>query len=428
MPRTVNNLYKKREMRPLGSLCAEIYQDNYVLVVGGDAILRSDCCGGNSRDFIDAIVDQYIADEDINVQGDQERKNIITEFLSDYEYDVAEHVNPDLMGVLRSKCFRVVITTAFDGYVEAAMREVWKDELRVVNIYDNSDISSFGKYSEYDLVPPTLIYAMGKADSSIAKFVYTEDDAIDLIATRWIAKQPKTLIDFIRRKKVLAIGCKYDDWEFRFFWYSLRQDLSNLNGDVAISLDANSPSDASLLQYLRRKRVGNKGNSQEFLHSLLQEMTSPNEFVYEKLKSRMAQGGIFISYASEDFHIVCQIYKVLSDNGCKVWFDNAQLLGGDKYDERISAAISQCKVFIMILSRQTMHDLKSQNHRYYMEEWAQAADNTDCLFIPVTLSGFDIRKGRDLLPNILNDKSAINWGLDGPANLIAAVKNKMSQL
>lgn len=416
---------------PLVDLCGEIYQGDYVLVLGGDAIVKAGIEGGdNNKNFFDYHLNEYLRENNIKAETIDERKYRISHFLkNEWNYDVDTDVNEDLVKLLHTKCFRVVITTTFDGYVETLMRQVWGEELRVINIYDNRDKTSFGTYSEFDIIPPTLIYAMGKADSQVAKFVYTEDDAIELIATRWLdsTRRLNDLVSYVRGKKVLGIGCKLDDWEFRFFWYSLRQDLGKLHGDVAISLDPKSETDRKLADYLQRKQVRNNGNSREFIHDLQVQLNSPDKYVYERFMNRLQSGGVFISYASEDFSIVCQINKMLQEQGCKVWFDNKELLGGDGYDNRISTAIRECKVFLPVLSQQTVLDLKNDKKRYYMSEWEQVADNKDCAIVPLTLYGFDIKELREQLPETFRDKSAIRWGKDDPTALINAVNDKTNK-
>ena len=430
MSRIPNN--KQQAHNPLEDLCCEIYQGGSVLLIGGDALLKDGLeGGGNNKKFIDYHLDAYLDENNLKVETTDERKKYISEFLkNEWNYDVEAEVNEDFVKLMKTKCFRVVVNTTFDGYVETVMRQIWGDELRVIRIYDNRDKSLFGTYSEFDIVPPTLIYAMGKADSPTAKYVYTEDDAIELIATRWLesTNRPNELINYIRGKKVLGIGCKLDDWEFRFFWYSLRQDLRSLVGDVAISLDVDkSDADRSLSQYLQRKGVKDNGNSREFLHLLQTQLNDPNKYVYESLQKGLQSGGVFISYASEDFNVACQISKLLMEKGCKVWFDNKELLGGDGYDYRISRAINECKVLVSVLSQQVAMDLENGTKRYYMSEWEQSADNIGCSIIPLTLYGFDFNKTKDKLPVAFSDKTAICWrDKIGSETLIKAVVDKLN--
>lgn len=422
MSRDINNTISPNNL--LSSLCENIYEGNYVLVLGSDIILKSQYANGNSQNYIL----NELKDDLSEIGGNNERKNVLRDILqggngTPWHWDINE-VSDELRTLLKSKCFRVVLTTTFDSYIEAAMQEAFPNEtIQVKNIYNNAD-KTFFPHTEYGTIPPTLFYALGKAESDY-DFALTENDMIKLIS-RWMSNdKPAELIRYIAGKKVLAIGCKFDDWYFRFFWYCLRQNIDNLEGDVAISLN-DSDSDKKLAKYLRSIHVKNKGNAREFLQTLSQQLSDPDSNIYQKYLPQLLPGGIFISYASEDFPIVCQIYRILREKGYHVWFDNKELIGGDNYDKRISDAISQCHIFMPILSRQTKDDIdkKQITQRYYYHEWEAVKDNKDCSIIPVTLSGFDITRYFDALPTNFR-RTIINWATEGKEALLHAIEEKI---
>ena len=236
---------------------------------------------------------------------------------------------------------------------------------------------------------------------------------------------PNNLISYLKSKKILAIGCKFDDWHFRLFWYCLRQDFGCMRGDVAISLEEGDASDRKLSGYLERIGVRDRGNSREFMRELGVHLQNNN--LYQELRERLSIGQIFISYASEDFFIVYQIASTLWEAGYKVWFDNDKLCGGDGYDKRIESAINGCTVFIPVLSRQTKQDIIEHKYRYYKdEEWVKIKDNKNAKIIPVTIYGFNIAKDRDLLPDFFTVQSAIsssiNWTEESKENLINSLR------
>lgn len=414
----------------LTDLCCRIYQGEYILVLGDDIVLRSEYGGGNSREY---ILKEFLNDYNernhtacSSIHGIPNLKGRLKEFLSsgNWEYDFDTEASPELVSLLSTKCFRVVLTTTFDQYIEKIMRNIWKDELRVMSIYDTRGADAFLQKSEYSEVPPTLFYAFGKAGLRYDDFTLTENDAIKVIS-RWLSKDaPNDMIRYIADKKVLAIGCKFEDWFFRFFWYCLRQDIDKLSGDVAISLDPeHSESDRKLAEYLRNIDVENKGNSRLFTRELSRQLNDPDEHVYKKYATSLRTGGIFISYASEDFPIVCQIYTALSEAGIPVWFDNKNLSGGDHYNERIHNAISQCRIFIPILSAQTKKDIENGTWRYYKDvEWEAVNDNRLCRILPVTLYGFDINRDNDLLPPGFREVTVYNWSRNGAEKISSTVK------
>lgn len=430
MGRQINNR-PGNDANVLDDLCCRCYQGDYVLVVGDDVLLKENLPGGqNCKDYFDGLLKRSLDEEGIE-PWTVDWKAELSDLLASYDYDVDRDVNPDLVRLLETKCFRLVMTTAYDRYPELLMRRIWGDQLKVINIYENKDRGAFFSFSEYDIVTPTLVYVMGRAGLPDANtnFAYSDDDVIELIARRWLdsANKHRNLIECVSSRNVLGIGCKFDDWEFRFFWYSLRQDLRRLHGDVAISLDVeNSDTDRKLARYLKTKKIRNKGNARLFLHELAEQLNDPDKYVYERMAQRMQSGGVFISYAFEDFPVACHVCKILQEKGFNVWLDNRELHGGDRYDDRISDAIAQCRAFIPLLSAQTRSDLSAGKTRYYMSEWEQMSSRGDGAIIPLALPGFDIRTGRDLLPGAMRNVSVIEWSADGAVEkLIDSIICKM---
>ena len=128
-----------------------VFNDEYILVVGSSVVLDPQQFPHSGGD-----INQYIIDE-INNDRRQERAGFIDHrnftdvfrgtpldeadpiytLLSDgYEYSLSD-ISPELTQLLRTRLFRFVLTTTIDSYVETLMRDIWGDELRIVNIADN---------------------------------------------------------------------------------------------------------------------------------------------------------------------------------------------------------------------------------------------------------------------------------------------------
>lgn len=63
----------------------------------------------------------------------------------------------------------------------------------------------------------------------------------------------------------------------------------------------------------------------------------------------------FISYASEDVHSAKRLADDLTRHNLSVWIDRASLSGGEQWEESIRYAISQSKLFIILLSPFCVH-------------------------------------------------------------------------
>lgn len=445
MGRIPNNNRKNRVRveQSIDKLIYDIYKGEYVLVLGSDVVLKEEYGGGNSTTYIESEFDK----EPLVCQTIEHRKREIYKYLQEdeegeegkcsWKYDLNE-ISEDLVRLIETKCFRIILTTTYDAYIETIMKEVYEkgagEKVEVLNFRDPMDKNFiFNSKTEYGNIPPILFYAFGKAGSKHKNdYTYSENDKIKLISD-WLGNNsPKNLIDYLKNKKILAIGCKFDDWHFRFFWYCLRQDFGHMVGDVAISLQDDNDSDKKLLKYLDQNDITDRGNSRAFLKKLSEELQYNS--AYDEIRKKLKFGDIFISYAHEDFPIAYQICTVLLEQGYNVWFDvdlkrdennNIHLNPGNDYDTRILNAINQCKVFIPILSKQIRDDLKEEKWRYYKDvEWEIIKDNKLATIIPLTIYGFDKNQDLHLLPEIFTNKHFADWTEGGRDSLINEI-NKL---
>ncbi len=399
----------------------DICLGKYVLLLGEDVILKPEYGGGDVTEYIRNECEKGLSESDRDKLYEVKvtMKDLVRRMLcEEWEYDIDE-MSPSLVKLLETKCFPLVLTTGFDGYVETVMRKIY-GKLSVKNFLENK--GGIEKNKEYGSFTPTLYYVFGKAQEGNLDFAYNEDDHMRILCMWMDNDKPQRLIDYLRKKKILAIGGKYENWYFRFFWYCLRQSMNagEREGDVAISLD--SEKDNKLLDYLQDINVKNhEGQARDFLDDLSQKLCNPDEKLYEAIHLAHRQKmGVFISYAHEDYPIACQIYSSLVSLNAPVWFDTDKLKGGDEYKKRIQEAINECTIFMPILSQQTKEDCENNTWRFYKdEEWKMVLCNKACRIMPVALYGFDIRQDVHLIP--FENVTIINWAKDGSTGLEKAL-------
>lgn len=398
----------------------DIIKGRYVLLVGSEVILKKQYGDGDShKDILDSIVldlkeknllgKNFTCDSFTELVRKSERSDIRKLVVNSLLGEKANYqcttdvVSEELKNLLRTKFFRIVLTTTFDEYIENSMREIWGRELRVMNIYDEGkgfDFDVKEQSSEEFDIRPTLYYICGKVNSKGKKFAVTENDAIEIVA-RWLGnKAPENFLKNLRPKGIISLGCKFDDWLFRFIWYILRKDINHIDTNLkdAVAVSFSSESGRKLNDYLRSRNVYTESDARAFMKKIL-------DYRIQCTKSIAAAnrqiGGIFISYAHEDMPTVSSIVATLNKEGFNVWFDSSKLESGDSYDARISHAIAKCKIFVPILSPQVKMDLQNgETDRYYIAtEWALAKqralnieESTDKIRImPLAISGYDER-------------------------------------
>lgn len=407
---------------------SDIIKGKYVLLVGSEVILKGEYGGGDStQDILASIIEDLKAENLLGSgfscssftelarktgRSDAKIRTLINNaLLGNAQLGIANNYNCDtdavskeLKELLRTRFFRVVMTTTYDEYLENVMREIWGNELRIMSIYDEGrsfDLDEREQSSEEFDVRPTLYYICGKVNNKGKKFVATENDAIEVVA-RWFSKNaPLNFLNNIRPKGIISLGCKFDDWLFRFFWYILRKDVNTIDTSLkdAVAVSFTSESGKKLNEYLKSKNVYTEPDARSFIMSIL---SHKDQCIKDIASANSRLGGVFISYAHEDMPIVSSIVERLKEEGFDVWFDSAKLESGDRYDARICQAIAKCKIFVPILSPQVKQDLCDGHlDRYYIKtEWALAKQrahnidsNTQRMYImPLAISGYNERE------------------------------------
>jgi len=301
-----------------------------------------------------------------------------------------EDVNPKLVELIKTGLFRFVVTTSFDPLVQIAMEEVWGDSLRIMSVrdknVDNRDIKN-----ELDLNVPTLYYLFGSAMVPGQKYVVTDNDAIEMI-TYWQSSMAESkFLEIMSRKHILALGCDYDDWLFRFIWYLLRGgNKPNEHSCVAdFSINENLEHYLKLHNVLINKRVNELW--ERIIEDIKVKTSSLNQIPSSPID-------IFISYSRADIESAQQLYTCLASKGLKVWFDLYNLGGrGGNFMEDIYRAIDQSKCFILILSDNI--DLQKEKEEYhpYRLEWERARNQQigrgGGFCRPVCINNYNVNEG-----------------------------------
>ena len=410
-----------------------VFNNEYILVVGSGVVL-------NRAKFpqTDGDINRYILNE-INNDRREERADFVDHkdftdviratpsdkqdpiysLLADgIDYELSD-LSPELTQLLRSKLFKFVLTTTIDGYVETLMRDIWGDELRIVNISDNQSLKDFqtaletcrngNKYEQ-----PTLFYVFGKVVKGREKpkgFMETDVDAIRYIE-KWMKDlDNKHIVPFLKKKRMLALGCKFDDWYFRFFWYILTRGFNDAEREGAKAIDGSiltkdnlaslfnpdDPADQHLKEYLNRRGVFIHEDVWAFMTQIYIMLTSTEEGspFREMVLQKRREGQIFISYKSSDVLFASELFcKLAREKRLNVWFDNARLNGGDQYEEVIKEAIRKAKIFIPILSPSIIKDLETKGEQidtFYSDEWRWASENSQLTVLPVAIGGYNLR-------------------------------------
>lgn len=327
--------------------------------------------------------------------------------------------------LLSIKQFPFVITTSFTPIVEQAMQGIWKDELRVMRFNNNPSENDDIKNGT-DLRKPTIYYMFGKVGEGAHKYVLTDIDMLDYVSS-WLSNdnrvRPKNLCSELKDKYLLMLGNNYNNWLFRFIWYSMRKP------DLGHGMLAYDTLDDSLLNFLERTETFTKQNTSDVIDQILTRLErklAENEITkFNKPEDNM---DVFISYSRSDSEIAEKLYETLAAQGKRVWYDKNNLTDGGNFMDEIRKAIRTAKYFIPILSENITKE-KDDSH-VYRNEWDQAIEVAISMgrtyIIPLAEEGFDFY--RAAIPEKMQQHNAIfysrNEGIGGVAEKII---HKMNQ-
>ena len=264
--------------------------------------------------------------------------------------------------------FKTILTTSFDDIAYSVLKSKYGEgsvmNLGYVRRTNGQDIPQ--------RTDKRIIYHIfGKPSSEQHSYVLSEDDLLEFIHF-WMDQnyRPKELSNKLSDKYILALGCNYPDWLFRFFFHSLKYNstLRNECRDNGLLADRNL--DMELISFLRRMEASAHEDAISFIDELCERWEKRNrvETVSEAPETE-SQDEAFISYANEDYDTVADISSIFLEMGFKVWFDKRNLEGGDKYEKLIKDKISKAKVFIPVISANTEN---STGPRFFRKEWTWA--------------------------------------------------------
>ncbi|MBR3827118.1 MAG: toll/interleukin-1 receptor domain-containing protein [Alistipes sp.] len=428
-----SNIFDNNNDEPLwDKLIQQIIDGNVIPVIGADLLIDNSY---NLHKFImDGLAKTFGVSKQVNSFSElvyaPEYKN---KFKLDNIYYQVDKIfaakrfpaSERLRRLLSIKQFPFIITTSFTPVIEQAMQNIWKDELRVMkfnnNPSENSDIKNGA-----DLRKPTIYYMFGKVGAGAHKYVLTDIDLLDFVSS-WLSNdnkaRPKNLCNELKDKYLLMLGNTYSDWLFRFIWYSMRKP------DLGHGMLAYDTLDESLINFLERTETFTKQNTSDVIDQILVRLDKKlKENEATKFNKPEENMDVFISYSRSDTQVAEQLYKALTDQGKRVWYDKYNLTDGGLFMDEIRKAIKTAKYFVPILTPNIEKE-KRESH-VYRNEWDTAIEVAISMgrtyIIPLADSNFDFYKAA--IPERMQQHNAIFYSTeDGVEIVVEKIIHKMNQ-
>lgn len=428
-----SNIFDNNNDEPLwDKLIQQIVDGNVIPIIGADLLIDN---SSNLHKFImDGLARTFGVSKQVNSFSElvyaPEYKN---KFKLDNIYYQVDKIfaakrfpaSERLRRLLSIKQFQFIITTSFTPVIEQAMQNIWKDELRVMkfnnNPSENSDIKNGA-----DLRKPTIYYMFGKVGAGAHKYVLTDIDLLDFVSS-WLSNdnkaRPKNLCNELKDKYLLMLGNTYSDWLFRFIWYSIRKP------DLGHGMLAYDTLDESLINFLERTDTFTKQNTSDVIDQILVRLDKKlKENEATKFNKPEENMDVFISYSRSDTQVAEQLYKALTAQGKRVWYDKYNLTDGGLFMDEIRKAIKTAKYFVPILTPNIEKE-KRESH-VYRNEWDTAIEVAISMgrtyIIPLADSNFDFYKAA--IPERMQQHNAIFYSTEDGVEIVAEkIIHKMNQ-
>lgn len=349
---------------------------------------RAEVFLGKGREVSDAVCAIHIAGK--KPFGDLYRPlyDILKAKTTEYQ---TELLTP-LKKLASIRSFHLFVSTTWDGLLAKAIDEVCHGgEKRTEEILYALNLPGDRKR---DLPPredrgpayTAVFYPFGKASPSPLYAIHEEDTLEFLYKLQLgLGSNPQHMLDEIRGKHLLFVGCPLADWLGRFLVRLSNTD--RLYGErykrEFLVIDKTT-ADQALTGFLERFSQNTcfyVADARSFVDQLLQRWQERHPELYgetpgiekEPSEAPALKGMIFISYASEDRSSALRFRKeleILAGNDI-AWLDKGSgLTIGDDYARVIKRHITKdCKLFIPLISSNT----ERRHDGFFRKEWEWAA-------------------------------------------------------
>ncbi len=254
------------------------------------------------------------------------------------------------------KGFELYVSTTFDRLVIEAVRSV--RPLAQELVY-SGEAGHAGLASNV-LAQPVVFQLFGNLESNL-ECALTEEEILDF--NRRLQKNPPpNVFEKLAEKNLLFLGCEFPGWLGRFLRQLLRgnKPLAQRGFFAHSSLE----SDPGYGLFLTRnyQRLWQKDAGAGFVDELHRRWNATD-------KPDAPAPDVFISYASDDRAYAEDLREDLAAKGVRCWIDRANLRAGDVWRDELAKAITDCPLFLPIVSRNTD---KAAANRVFREEWKWA--------------------------------------------------------
>lgn len=202
-------------------------------------------------------------------------------------------------------------------------------------------------------------------------------------------KNATNIINALKNKNLLFLGCAFPDWMVRFILRLLSNEPMHDWGSKRTIIVVNDMSEVRKKQYEFLKNydvVTYEGNTKDFVEELTSRWKQKNP---SSVKNKM----VFLSYTVKDKEAVENLKKAIEGiNNVTCWYDNREIVPGDDFKTEIAKNIKSADLFIPLISANSL----LHKDGYVQLEWF-TADNVN------TFRKIDGNTAKYLMPVVIDD-------------------------
>jgi hypothetical protein len=295
---------------------------------------------------------------------------------------------PLLTGFLGITDLNYFINTAvYNNVLENNLAEVRKQNPTSINFSINEPFSDSNDLER--LQEPFVFNVFGSLLNTVDPAL-SEEDMLEYTGYfKEKMKNATNLINALKNKNLLFLGCAFPDWMVRFILRLLSNEPMHDWGARRTIIVVNDPSDLRNMQYDFLKNydvVTYEGNTNDFVNELIKQWKQKNPL---SIKNKM----VFLSYTIKDKEAVENLKKAIEGiNHVTCWYDNREIIAGDDFKTEIAKNIKSADLFIPLISANSL----MHKDGYVQLEWF-TADNVN------TFRKIDGKTEKYLMPVVIDE-------------------------
>jgi hypothetical protein len=278
-------------------------------------------------------------------------------------------------------------TTVYNNVLDKKLGDQKKQHANTINFSMNEPFSDSENLDK--LTEPFIFNVFGSLLETVDPAL-SEDDMLEFIGSfKEKMKDATNIINALKNKNLLFIGCSFPDWIVRFLLRQLSNEPLTEWGTKRNIIVVNDQSDLrkSQFEFLHNYDVVTyERNTDDFVHELVDRW---KKRAPQNVKSRM----VFLSYTVKDKEAVETLKKNIETIGnVTCWYDNREIVAGDDFKTEIAKNIKSADLFIPLISGNSL----MHKDGYVQLEWF-TADNVN------TFRKIDGNMSKYLMPIVIDD-------------------------